>query len=260
MRSLSHASELPPGVRFIEYAADAGCDIHDRKQWLKANPALRAGFLREEALAVQAATMPEHEFRAYHLGQPIESAGPWLPFGVWEGCVQADPPRDGAPVVLSVWGNYQRQVAIVGATLDGAIFFGWQADKPPDSEVGQAIRAASEQWDVLELCHKPHLRVSLMAQLSDEGLPVRAWPADASTDKESTSELYKTIVEGEVAHDHHPLLSEQVPRLTAKVDAKGNPRLVESEGDVAAALAARAAWWRARALAEAELYTEVNIL
>jgi len=250
MRGLAHTGELPPGVSFIEYAADGGCDIFDRAQWRKANPALVEGFLREDALALQAGTLLEHEFRAYHLGQPVESSGPWLPFGAWENCVEALPPRDGTQVVLALWGNYARQVAIVGATLDGAVFFGWQAEKPSDDDVESALHAAAEQWEIVELTHKPHIRFNLMAKLADQGLPVVGWPADAKNDAESTAALYQAIAEGELAHDHDQTLTEQVSRLTAKVDRKGNPRLVESEASVSAALAARAAWWRAKALAE----------
>jgi hypothetical protein len=67
------------------------------------------------------------------------------------------------------------------------------------------------------------------------------------------------IVENEIAHDHAELLNDQVQRLTAQVDRQGNPRLVESEDDVSAALAARAAWWRARALAESDYTGELVI-
>lgn len=254
MRALSHADELPQYVSFVEYAADPGCDVFDRKQWRKANPALESGFLREEALAVQAAVMVEagreYEFRAYHLGQPIESAGPWLPYGAWEECAESLPPRDGTQVVLGLWGNYQRQVAIVGATLDGSLFFGWQAEKATDSEVEQAIRAASEQWEIVELCHKPHIRFNLMSQLADEGFPILSWPQKTEIDRDSTAAFYQAIVAHELAHDHEPTLTEQVARLTAKIDRKGNPCLVESEANVSAALAARAAWWRAKALAD----------
>lgn len=263
LRTMAHGGELPPGVDFIEYAADAGCDVMDPEQQRKANPALEAGFVNAEALSATIAFMVgnghEAQARAYHLGQPVDAVGPWLPYGAWDACVQADVPRDGTSVVLSVWGNYKRQTAIVGATLDGALFFGWQAEKPSDTEVATAIRSAADQWELLEVCHKPHIRVGLMATLAEEGLPVLSWPADTSTDVESTAALYQAIAEGEVAHDHDPTLSEQVARLTAKIDRHGNPRLVESEQDVAAALAARAAWWRARALAESEPTRELAI-
>jgi hypothetical protein len=263
LRTMAHSGELPPSVEFIEYAADAGCDVMDQEQHRKANPAIGAGFVDAEALAATVAIMVangyEAQARAYHLGQPVESSGPWLPYGAWDSCVRADPPRDGTPVCLAVWGNYQRKVSIVGATLDGALFFGWQADKPSDSEVAEAIRAAADQWEVLELCHKPHIRLGLMATLSEEGLPVMSWPSDNATDVESTAAFYQAIAESEVAHDHDPTLDEQVSRLTAKIDRNGNPRLVESEQDVAAGLAARAAWWRAKALAESSTTEELII-
>ena len=251
LRKLKHSDELPKGVRFIEYAADPGCDIFDPKQWRKANPAIKAGFLDPESMPLKAAAMPEYEFRAYHLGQPVESSGPWLPFGAWENCISADPPPDGAPIVLALWGNYRRQVALVGASMDGALFFGWQAEKPSDEDVAQAIRAAADQWELVEMCHKPHIRLSLMARLDDEGLPVVCWPLDRATDVDSTAAFYQAIADSEVAHDHDDFMAEQVSRLTAKIDRQGNPRLVESsDPDVSAALAARAAWWRARYLAE----------
>jgi len=251
VRQMAHQGELPPGVRFIEFAADAGCDIYDEAQWRKANPAVAAGFLDPQSLGVKAALMPEHEFRAYHLGQPVATSGPWLPAGSWQGCVDAQPPGDGQQVVLAVWGDYRRRISVCGATLDGAVFFGWRGDQPTDAELEQVLTRAAEQWDLLELVHKPHLRLNLMQRLRDAGLPVEAWPAARATDVESTAALYQAISFREVAHDHHPLLEQQVALLTAQVDRQGNPRLVEQEEqDVSAALAVRAAWWRARELAE----------
>jgi hypothetical protein len=259
IRKMAHAGELPAGFEFVEYAADAGCSIHDEDQWLKANPAIDAGFLDPASMPLKAATMPEHLFRAYHLGQPVESSGPWLPHGAWDDCFKSEPPPDGARVVLAAWGNYRRQVALVGCTMDGALFFGWQAEKPTDDEFEQAIRLAAEQWDIVELVHKPHIRLGLMEKLADE-FPVEPWPADVASDVESTAALYQAIAEHTIAHDHDPGLAEQVSRLTAKVDRHGNPRLVESsDPDVSLALAARAAWWRAGVLAESELADELVI-
>lgn len=263
IRERAHEGALPPGVRFVEYAAEAGGDVMDEKQWRKANPAIEAGFLGFEELRTKVALMPEHEFRAYHLGQPIGASNLWLPVGAWDNCYQADPPRDGTPVVLALWGTYQRRVAIVGSTLDGSVFFGWEAHKATDEELEEALNRALAQWDVLEIVHKPHVRLSLMAKMRDADLPVKAWPVEGritDTDKDSTGGLYQAIVEGTLAHDHHPLLSEQVNLLQAQIDRQGNPRLVESaDNDVAAALAVRAAWWRARALAEADMDSEVVI-
>jgi phage terminase large subunit-like protein len=253
LRKRHHAGELPAGVEFIEYMADPGCDIHDEAQWRKANPAIEAGFLIPDSLALKAAVMPEYEFRAYHLGQPVDSAGVWLPHKLWAECVHSDPPRDGAHVVLAVWGNYRRQISVVGCALDGSVFFGWAGEKPTDGQLETVIRRACEQWEVEEIVHKQHIRINLMEKLLDDGLPVEPWPADHATEKDSTSALYLALTQGEIAHDHSELIAEQMSRLTAQVDRQGNPRLVESEDDVSAALAVRAAWWRARALAEADM-------
>ncbi len=248
------------GVEFIEYAADPGCSIHDEEQWRKANPALEAGFLGASSFPLKAAVMPEHEFRMYHLGQPVESSGPWLPHGSWDSCMIQPPPPDGARVVLGVWGNYRRQIAVVGATFDGAVFFGWSAEKPSDAELADVIRKACEQWDVTEVTHKAHIRLALMADLWDEGLPLEAWSTEVKVDVDSTAALYQAIAEGTIAHDGDEVLAEQVSRLTAKVDRQGNPRLVESsDTDVSVALAARAAWWRARCLAEDEVGADLVI-
>jgi len=257
LRVMSHADDLPPGVDFIEYAADAGCEITDEVQQRRANPAIDAGFLDPTSLPVKAALLAaagrEHEFRAYHLGQPVETSGPWLPYGAWAECTHANAPPDGAQVVLGVWGNYRRLVAVCGCTLDGAVFFGWQAERPTDEQVADVLGRAGDQWEVLEVVHKPHIRHSLVAELEDRGLPMVPWSLEAKVDVDSTAALYQAIAEQTLAHDHDEHLAAQVAMLTAKVDRHGNPRLVESaEVDVSAALAARAAWWRARCLAEDE--------
>lgn len=251
VRKLAHADELPPGMSFIEYAGREGCALLDDDELRGANPAVEAGFLGVASFPLKAATMPEHLFRAWHLGQPVASSGPWLPFGAWSACPFVAPPADGTPVVLALWGSYRRQAALVGCTLAGELFFGWQAEKPSDDELEEAVVKAADQWELVEVVHQPHIRLGVLARLAEQGLPVVAWPSDRDTDVESTSALFAAIAEQTLAHDHDELLSEQIGRLTAKVDGKGMPRLVESaDPDVSAALAARAAWWRAKQLAE----------
>lgn len=167
---------------------------------------------------------------------------------------------DGTKVVLALDGSYRRQAALVGCTLDGGVFFGWQAEHPSDDEIADAVRAASEQWDLVELVHNPHLRLGLMARLAEEGLPVEPWPHDVATDVDSTAALYQAIAERSVAHDHDVELGRQVQALTGKVDRHGNPRLVRSaDPDVTLAFAARMAWWRALKIAEAEPSDELVI-
>ena len=67
-----------PGLVFREFAAPEGCRTDDRKAWRKANPAIRAGFLRESALVTDLGITPEGHFRLFRLGQHIEGTDSWL--------------------------------------------------------------------------------------------------------------------------------------------------------------------------------------
>ncbi len=75
------------------YAADEGCDLLDKKQWKKANPAL-GSFRSEEDLAEQlkrASRLPSMESSARNLllNQRISLESVWLAPGPWKECGQA---------------------------------------------------------------------------------------------------------------------------------------------------------------------------
>lgn len=69
------------------YEADADCDVLDRAQWSKSNPAL--GIFRSlhdmEQLALKAKRMPSFEasFRNLNLNQRVETFSPLISHGVW---------------------------------------------------------------------------------------------------------------------------------------------------------------------------------
>src|SRR5262245_57143306 len=69
VRNLVNSGANVPGLRFIEYAADDGCDIRDRAQWHQANPALAAGILALDVLEADVVATSEATFRCYRLGQ-----------------------------------------------------------------------------------------------------------------------------------------------------------------------------------------------
>lgn len=75
--------------------ARADCDWRDPAVWAECNPAL-GDFLHEEALAADARTTAEHEYRRYHLNQWTRAANAWLPFGAWDGCLAPDLQLDPA--------------------------------------------------------------------------------------------------------------------------------------------------------------------
>lgn len=249
MRERARAGELPEFVTWLEWSARPGSDLFDRTEWRRANPALAAGFLDYDALAVQAALMDEMSFRVYHLGQWCESVGGWLPPGAWDACPYAQAPPDGAEVVLGVEGTYRRTSAIVGATLDGAIFFGWAQEGATDDELRAVIAQASEQWNVVEVVAAPRIRPRLFQEMETEGVPVYRWRV--GDDVSAADELFRAITEGRVAHDHSEVVGEQMGRVVARHANDGTIRLGRPDAGTwcDAALAVRLAWWRASELA-----------
>ena len=243
---------LPSGVSYLEWSAPEGADLHDRQAWRKANPALPAGFLTTAALETQAGLLPERAFRVYHYGNWIDQAAGWLPMGAWEACPLAEPPPHKTEVVIAVEGTYRRTLAVVGATLDGQVFFCWAAEAAKDDELRRVLEQCLEQWEVVEVCHPKRVRTGLFAELGRLGLPVRAWDGTPDVEASSANELYRAILEGRVAHDHADLVSEHIGRVQVRSAVDGSLRLVRPDDGrhVDAAIAARAAWWRATQLAD----------
>jgi len=252
---------LAPGVVYREWSAPEGCDVADKRAWRKANPALAAGFLNPAALELQLGLLPESKFRVYHLGQWVDGAEAWLPPGAWESCPFLGAPPEGQPIVLGVEGTYDRTVSIVGATLEGAVFFGWAARQATDAEVADALREACDRWDVLEVVHARRIRTRLFARLRQDGMPLEPWPVGTDVEAQSASELYRAIVEGTLLHDHDDMLADHVGNLRARYLADGSIRLLRpgTGEQVDAALAMRAAWWRAQDLADTQPTEAVRI-
>jgi phage terminase large subunit-like protein len=240
-------------VAWVEYAAPAGCALDDRAAWAAANPALRAGLLHADVLESELALVTEAEFRCYRLGQWVDAVvADWLPSGAWEACPQVEAPGEGVEVVLALAGTWTSSVAVVGATLDGAVFVAWAAETATDDELASVLAAAFERWRVAEVVVAPRCRGNLVARLGDDRAPVEVWPSRVDVEVTSATEWRRAIVEGRVPHDHHPLLAEHVAASVARSTSDGSLRLVAPDDgrSVDAARAARMAWSRAVDLAD----------
>jgi phage terminase large subunit-like protein len=240
-------------VAWVEYAADAGCPVADRAQWHKANPGLKAGFLHVDALEVELETVPEAAFRMYRLGQWVDYLeASWLPAGAWAACPHVDAPPEGAEVILGLAGTWSSSVALVGATLDGAVFLAWWAASATDDELETVLGEAWARWSVRSLVVAPRARATLVRRLSDGGFPVEVWPNAVDLDVSSSTELRRAIVEGRIAHDHDPTLDAHVSRMVGRAGPDGGLRLDgPADGvEVDAGRAMRMAWWRAVEAAE----------
>jgi len=254
LRGAHQDGDLPAGVTYLEWSADPALDTLDRRGWRQANPAVRAGFLQPAALEVQARILSAREFRTYHLGIWTDQAAPWLPPGAWEACPNQPPPPRGTEVVLAVEGTFRRSMAVVGATMDGAIFFGWAADPGLDRDVRAVLETAADQYQVAAIVHPRRIRPGLFQELREVGLPVEAWDASPDNEAQSANEFFRAIVgdELQLAHDHAPLVGTHMAAVRARYGVDGSLRLARTDDGALsdAALAARAAWWRARQMAD----------
>jgi phage terminase large subunit-like protein len=243
---------LPAGVAYLEWAAPAGCDLHDRVAWRHANPGLGAGFMSADAVAIQADLLPERAFRTYHLGQWTDATAGWLPAGAWQACPHAPPPPAGAEIVLAIDGTYRRSVSVVGCTLDGAVFHLTSFEAARDDQLQRVIARAAERWAVLEIAHPKRIRPHLFAELARDGLPLEPWAGTADVEATSANELHRAIVEQRIAHDHDDLVAQHMDSLAVRTAVDGSLRLTRPESGAAAdaALAVRAAWFRALQIAE----------
>ena len=169
--------------------------------------------------------MSEAEFRAYRLGQWVDAVVvDWLPVAAWESCPTVEAPGDGAEVVLALAGTWtSSSVAVVGATADGALFVAWASETATDDELAAVFEAAATRWRVLEVVVAPRQRGDLVARLA-ESLPVEVWPNRVDVEVASSTEWRRAIVEGRVAHDHHPLLADHVGASVARSTSDGSLR------------------------------------
>jgi len=241
-------------IPWVEYAADAGCPVDDRDQWAKANPAIGAGILFPDVLETELLTVDEISFRSYRLGQWLDvSLSSWLPPDAWDACPYAAPPPEGAEIVLGIAGTWTSSIALVGATLDGAVFLAWGADTADDETLDAKVSAACLRWSVREIVVAPRIRSALVPRWSDQGLPVTVWPSTRNdVDVASSTDFRNAIVEGRIAHDHDPVLAAHVGALVGRANPDGSLRLdAPDDGrDVDAGRAARLAWFQAREQSE----------
>jgi phage terminase large subunit-like protein len=207
-----------PGFRWIEHAADEGCDTTDRVQWRKANPAIGAGFLAEDALEMAQATSPEASFRVYRLGLWAQAAECWLPPGAWEACEAEGGLVDGAPTWVGVDVGLRRDstaVAVVQRRPDGRVWVEATVWDPSAGVVDLAdvmafLRALCDRYTVREIVFDPRLFELPARELLDEGLPMVEFPQQVDRMAPACAHAYEMIVAGKVAHGADPMLTAHV--------------------------------------------------
>lgn len=224
---------LPPGFLFTEFAADEGCNIRDRDQWRKANPALDEGYMNEGALVTAVEMSPETHFRIFRLGQWAEGAECWLGSDgarVWAACrdpfelVDGEKTWVGVDVALK---HDSTAVAVVQQRPDGR----WHVDariwQPTEdgrldvSEVMAYIRELVIRFDVQEVSFDPRFFDLPAAVLADEGVPMVEIPQHVSRMTPAVGATYEAVKRGEISHDGNADFTAQVLNAQARLNDAG---------------------------------------
>jgi len=258
MRERVRHGNLPPGFRFTEFAADAGCDIRDPAQWRKANPALDEGYMNEAALVTAVEMSPETHFRIFRLGQWAEGADCWLGADgaqVWEACrdpfdlVDGEPTWIGVDVALK---HDSTAVVLVQARPDGrhhaqAKIWMPSGDGRLDvTDVMAYLRDVSRRFDVREIAFDPRFFDVPAQMLLDEGLPMVEIPQHVARMTPAVGATFEAIKRGELTHDGDVGFTAQVLNAQARMnDAGFTLAKGKSRGKIDAAVATCIAYHRA---------------
>lgn len=114
-----------PSIVCHLHAADEGCVLEDREQWIKANPALKhwKPFAPIEVAAAEAMRMPaqEQNFRRRYLNQRVSMHASLIAAADWKVCRAEFEWREREPIVLALDMSMRTDLtALVGITASDA--------------------------------------------------------------------------------------------------------------------------------------------
>jgi phage terminase large subunit-like protein len=222
-----------PGLHFREYAAPDGCDTGDRKAWRHANPAIRAGFLRETALETDIGITPEGHFRLFRLGQHVEGVDSWLGANgraIWDALAQPWDFVAGDPTWIGVDVGLKRDsTAVVAVQRDPegmlhttARFWVPSSDEPVDvTDVMEHLRELARAYQVEAISYDPRFFDVPAKMLADEGLPLVEIPQSVERMTSVLGSLLELIKRGELRHDGADLFATQVLNAVPRFNERG---------------------------------------
>jgi phage terminase large subunit-like protein len=222
-----------PGLYFKEYAAPDDCEITDRAAWRTANPAIKAGFLRESALETDVGITPEGHFRIFRLGQWYEGVDSWLGSEgrkVWDALTSPWGFIEGAPTWVGVDVGLKRDSTAVVAVQkreDGrfhAVCKLWipRADEPVDTtDVMRYLRELDDRYKLRAVSFDPRFFDVPAKYLEDEGLPMSEVPQSLERMTPAIGNLYEAIQKGEITHDGEEPFAQQVMNAVPRFNERG---------------------------------------
>ncbi len=232
LRTMLRSGADLPGFRFIEFAADEGCSVHDRRQWHRANPALAAGILSEDVLALDVATTGEAAFRAYRLGQWVDGLASWLgdrASEVWSACLSPWNLIPDAPTwaAVDMALHHDSAAVVVGQRRpDGrlhAVALIWYPHNGllDAADVMQHLRGLSARYQLEAVTFDPRYFDLPARMLEDEGLAMVEEPQSLERMTPAVAGCFEAIVHGGLTHDGDDAFTEQVLNAVARYNEHG---------------------------------------
>jgi phage terminase large subunit-like protein len=207
------------------------------------------------------------DFKTKRLNMWVSSERQWLPDGWWDRCATLDPDNfqhPERPVVLGFDGSRSGDnTALVAVTVEHEpkikVLGHWQKpdDDPhwrvPRAEVKDAIRAAFDDYAVLEFSYDEYLWQDAVLELQEEYGDERfvAFPQTQQRMGPATQRFYELVQNQKIRHDGNVALARHLANAVIKADERG-ARLVKdarhSQRKIDLAVAAveavdRAAFW-----------------
>jgi len=231
-KAVAEGADLP-GFVLREFAAPEGCAVNDRKAWRIANPAIRAGFLRESALQTDLGITHEAHFRIFRLGQWVEGTDAWLgPDGraIWEGLVSPWDFVEGAPTWVGIdIGLKHDSTAVVAVQRreDGRLHATCRLwvptrDEPVDTtDVMQHVRELADRYQLQTVGYDPRFFDVPAKMLTDEGIAMVEQPQTLERMTPAIGSLYELIRGGGITHDGDDAFAGQVLNAVPRFNDRG---------------------------------------
>lgn len=210
------------------WEGDEACSITDRKAWMKANPNIAEGLLDEDDLLVATKQTHESAFRRWRLNQWVRAEESWLPMGAWERLrspLELDPDLP-AFVGIDMAIKNDSIAVVIAQPQDDRIVIRSKVWDPRDEGIDIAgveahLRGLHRDMNIREFAFDPALFLRSAEALADDGLPMVEFPQSAARMIPACNNAYHLIVEGRLAHDGSPTLTDHVLSATQRITEQG---------------------------------------
>lgn len=233
LRTRAVSGDTIPGFSFTEYAADEGCDILDRDQWRKANPALDEGYMNIDALETAVALSPEAHFRIFRLGQWIDGVDSWLGADartLWRSLEDPWGMEPGGDIWVGIDVALKHDttaIVWVQRRPDGRWHAKTKIWHPADNErldvadAMQWIRELGAMYRIQHAFYDPRFFDLPAQQLLDEGYPMVEFPQSLDRMTPAVGQAFEAIKRNEISHDGDPAFEAQVLNAVPRFNERG---------------------------------------